>query len=347
MRTIILLPSYKPDDKLLNCLAELNDVGFEEFIIIDDGSGDEYKDVFKKAQKLYSSCVVIKHAINMGKGRALKTGFNYALTNYDDIIGVVSCDADGQHAAAAVKNAADAMEANPDKLILGTRNFLKAKNIPMLNFLGNTISILTFKLLCGLSFGDTQCGLRAYSKSIMEKMLKVAGERFEYENIMLLSLRKEKINYHQLPMEAIYIQENKTSHFNLRKDPLFIYLHLLSFAALPVTAGLLAYTATVICFLTLPICSLIRPAMFYAAGLLFGWLIMIIPIPENKNRGYTIIFPILHTLLFSALFFWLYYYQGITLHGAWWLCAIPAAPSAYAIYLNMRYGKKPKRTKQE
>jgi len=41
---------------------------------------------------------VVEHTINLGKGAALKTGIDYALRTFRSGLGVVTADADGQHA---------------------------------------------------------------------------------------------------------------------------------------------------------------------------------------------------------------------------------------------------------
>ncbi len=347
MCQIILLPSYKPDEKLFDCLDSLIKEGFEEFLIVDDGSGEEFSHIFDKAKSQHRGVRLIQHAVNLGKGRAMKTGFNYALNHYEGLTGVISCDSDGQHPSVSVRAVAEELEKHSDKVVLGTRRFLKGKNVPFANLFGNTFSIITFKLLTGLTFGDTQCGLRGFPTSIIRKILGVKGERFEYENMMLLDFRKDQIDYTEVPMDAIYIKNNETSHFNRYIDPFKIYFNLMSFALYSIIAGIIAYIAVIIFFATLPMCSFIKPALFYAAGLLVGWLVLMLPIPENKNKGYTILYPFLHTVICSALFYWLYNYQTFGLHGTFWLCAILAAPSAYAIYNYLKYGKKPKRIKRQ
>jgi len=40
---------------------------------------------------------LVHHAVNLGKGAALKTGMNYALVHFPNCCGVVTADADGQH----------------------------------------------------------------------------------------------------------------------------------------------------------------------------------------------------------------------------------------------------------
>ncbi len=346
MKELILIPSYKPDERLLEFIESLKKEGICDVVVIDDGSGEKYKEIYEKVKSEYPGCDIIYHAVNLGKGRALKSAFNHILNTYDNLLGVVACDADGQHPASSVKEALETMRSHPDKLILGTRKFFRGKNVPVANLIGNMITILAFKILTGLSFGDTQCGLRAFPKTIMEKLISTKGERFEYENIMLLDLRKNNIDYAEFPMQAVYLEEGEyTSHFNKLRDSFWIYVNILKFATLPIISGIAAYIFTIMFFAYLPMCSLLKTGLFYGAGLLVGWLTMLLPLPDDKGKWYTILYPIAHTALFSTVFYWLLNYTPISFHASWWLTAILAAPTAYAIYLKLRYGKKPKRVK--
>ena len=73
----ILIPAYKPDEKMVNLIKALHELGFHQIIVVNDGSGAKFDPVFAEAASL--DCLVLKHAINMGKGRAMKTGFNEAM----------------------------------------------------------------------------------------------------------------------------------------------------------------------------------------------------------------------------------------------------------------------------
>ena len=44
-RTIALIPAYEPDAKIKDLTKELNDRGFN-VVIVDDGSGPDYADLF-------------------------------------------------------------------------------------------------------------------------------------------------------------------------------------------------------------------------------------------------------------------------------------------------------------
>ena len=47
MKYIILIPSYKPNDKLIKLLKEIDNK--YEVILVDDGSGNNYDDIFINA----------------------------------------------------------------------------------------------------------------------------------------------------------------------------------------------------------------------------------------------------------------------------------------------------------
>lgn len=217
----IVIPSYEPDEKLCMLLGNLKNAGFEEIVVVDDGSqGSEYQNIFAKAQE--AGCIVLHHAVNQGKGRALKTAFNHCLFAYPDAIGCVTIDSDGQHTVKDMTACMEALVKAPDSLVLGSRNFNEA-GIPPRSVFGNKITSRVMKLLTGISISDTQTGLRAIPASFMKELLFEKGERFEFETNMLLSAKDSGRSIVEVPIETIYLEENKTSHFNPIKDSIKIY----------------------------------------------------------------------------------------------------------------------------
>ncbi|MGN1084011.1 MAG: glycosyltransferase family 2 protein, partial [Lachnospiraceae bacterium] len=195
-RIAVLIPSLSPDEKLTAAVREIRQAGFERIVIVNDGSTAEYDTYFCDAEAL--GATVIRHAVNLGKGRALKTGFNYILNEWKDCEGVITADSDGQHKAGDLLKCREALLKNKDALILGCRNF-KKENIPFRSRFGNVITAKVMKLLVGVSISDTQTGLRAFSAEQMKKYLTVNGERFEYEMNMLLYSKAENIAMKEVP----------------------------------------------------------------------------------------------------------------------------------------------------
>ena len=218
----IVIPAYEPDEKLIGLVDKLNEAGLSPIIVVDDGSDKEtYGSVFEEVRK--RGAVVLTHAVNMGKGRGLKTAFNYCLNEYPDICGVVTADSDGQHSATDIKRCKEALINDTESLILGVRDFNK-DGIPARSVFGNKATSRVMKLLTGISISDTQTGLRGISENFMKTLLTEKGERYEFETNMLLLAKERDINIKEVSIETIYLEDNKSSHFNPIKDSLKIYV---------------------------------------------------------------------------------------------------------------------------
>jgi len=341
MHPIILIPAYKPDEKLLKLIDELTESGYENILLVDDGSGEEYSGIFEQAET-HEQVEVIRHHVNLGKGRALKTGFNHIIGKYPGR-GAITCDADGQHTVPSINDINDAMSKHPGQIVLGARKFVGAGNIPVTNFLGNTITRIVFFLLTGLSFGDTQSGLRAFPPEAMKFLMKVRGERYEFENTMLLAIRENHMDFVESTIETVYIGQNQSSHFDKLRDSYRIYSSILSFAGLAFLAALAAHVLFVISINIVEMCSLYRPVSIYAASLILGWLILSSGI--KRGNSWVQFFSMLGAVaLCSALYYLSYRYVVPSLYWAWWLAAIAAAPLFWGMNLRFRYGKKPEKT---
>lgn len=215
MKYVILIPAYEPDDKLISLLKSIpKNV---DVVIVDDGSGDNYKDLFNSA-KAYAH--IISYKENMGKGYALKKGIKYINENYHNYV-IVTMDCDGQHHIDDAIRLCDYAKEHQDTLILGKRKW--DKETPLRSRIENTITRFVFKMHTGLKIYDTQTGLRAFTYKLTDYMLANNGNRYEYEMNVLLNLRQNKIKYHEISIKTIYINKNETSHFNAFKDSYLIY----------------------------------------------------------------------------------------------------------------------------
>ena len=221
MKTVIIIPSLDPDDKLIGYVGELIEAGQKNILLIDDGSSKERRKYFDEIRDRYG-VKILTHHINMGKGRALKDAFNYCLTEIPDCEGVITVDSDGQHSVKDVLRMAEDLEEHRDSLILGARNFRKS-NVPFKSEYGNRITRNIVKLLYGGNITDTQTGLRALSYDILPSFLTLEGERFEYETGMLIEALRQHIPIREVEIETIYIEENKGSHFRPLQDSWKIY----------------------------------------------------------------------------------------------------------------------------
>ena len=213
----ILIPAYKPDDKLNKLIDDLKAAGINNIVVVDDGGGEAVRPFFIKAEE--QGATVLVHEVNRGKGAALKTGLRHIAAVAPDCH-VVTADADGQHRPQDIAKLADAIPANPDALILGSRD---KKLMPPRSKTGNTLTCFVFWLTNGKWINDTQTGLRVLPPKALGRFADINGDRYEYEMNMLVIAVREKIAIKEIEIETIYIDDNASSHFNPIKDGMRIY----------------------------------------------------------------------------------------------------------------------------
>src|SRR5699024_4672151 len=109
----------------------------------------------------------------------------------------------------------------PDSLVLGTREF--HGEVPFRSQFGNRLTRNVMHLITGINVSDTQTGLRVIPRSFIEPLLKVKGERFEYETNMLLEAKKRQWDIYSQPIATTYIENNSSSHFRMIRDSIAIY----------------------------------------------------------------------------------------------------------------------------
>lgn len=220
MNVTILIPSYEPSEALLGYVDELAANGFGRIVIVDDGSGGSYRGIFDALQER-PVCTVLRHDKNRGKGVALKTGFAFIMERHRDSAGVVTADADGQHSVGDCVMLAKALMADGDAVHIGSRDFSLGK-IPFRSWIGNRWSSLSFAIVLGRWLPDTQTGLRAFPASRLPLLMSVAGERYEYEMGVLMTMVRRNVPVKTLSIRTIYENGNACSHFSPIRDTIRI-----------------------------------------------------------------------------------------------------------------------------
>src|ERR1700686_5477599 len=109
--SVIVIPAYKPGQGLVALARDLQSGSDCAVVVVDDGSGSTFSDLFKEVSRI-PGVTVIRNAVNLGKGAALKNGFNYALLAFSEIQSFVTADADGQHLPSDILAVANASAAD-------------------------------------------------------------------------------------------------------------------------------------------------------------------------------------------------------------------------------------------
>jgi glycosyltransferase involved in cell wall biosynthesis len=230
----MLIPAREPEMRLVALVQELVNAGFGAVIVLDDGSSLACAEVFDAVAQI--GCVHrLRHAVNLGKGRALKTGINYFLSELPGFTGLVTADADGQHTAADIVRVAAALAVANGRAVLGSRQFVQ--DVPLRSKFGNMLTRQIFRLATGAKLGDTQTGLRGFPRKLLPELLLLDGERYEYEMTVLVHICRKGRRPVEVPIETVYIDGNKSSHFDPVRDSMRIYFVLLRYFASSLVAS--------------------------------------------------------------------------------------------------------------
>ena len=239
MDIAVLIPAYNPDRRLLTFVQDLRASSrFTRIIVVDDGSSDDCRALLALLAGL-PDVTVLRHAVNLGKGAALKTGLNHFCCTIPDGGGVVTADADGQHLVADVLRVARQLQDAPNDLILGSRQF--AATVPLRSRLGNIATKYVFWGLVGKKLEDTQSGLRGIPRELARQLLRLKNSGYEFELDMLIHCKRSGVPIQSCPIQTVYLDDNRSSHFNPIVDSLKIYAVFLRFMAASLATAAVDY----------------------------------------------------------------------------------------------------------
>jgi len=187
-----------------------------EVLVVDDGSTDDGIRVLSGL-----NIITIRHPENRGKGAAILTAAGEARRL--GMTHMITLDADGQHDPADVVLLIDAIQTNPEAIIVGNRRF-SGSGAPRSSRFGKHFSNFWFRVQTGLKVKDTQCGFRAYPIVVFEA-LALREKHYSFEVEVLVKAAWAGLPIKDVDVSVHYpIKKNRISHFRPFLDNLRISL---------------------------------------------------------------------------------------------------------------------------
>ena len=183
-----------------------------EVVVIDDGSRDGTGDVARAC-----GVTVLTHAVNLGKGRALKAAFDHLFARGCDA--VVTIDADGQHPPEEMPKLLAPWRDGAD-LVLGTRDHLYAA-MGRVRRASNGTSSWLISHVAGAELPDCQTGYRLYTRHLIETV-GFPEPRFEAESAVLVRAVRAGFRVVGVPVRLDKADGRATSHYRPIVDSLRI-----------------------------------------------------------------------------------------------------------------------------
>jgi glycosyltransferase involved in cell wall biosynthesis len=207
-KVCVIIPTYNNHKTLKRVLDSVLQYT-SNVIVVNDGSTDSTAQILET----YSDLVQIHHSKNIGKGKALRNGFKKALDlNYNYVITI---DSDGQHFASDIPIFIEALESNPDALLIGSRNMTQ-ENVPKKSSFGNKFSNFWFWFETGNKLEDTQSGFRLYPLQKIPN--RYFTNKFEFEIEVIVRSAWKNVPVKNIPVQVLYDPDERVSHFRPFKD---------------------------------------------------------------------------------------------------------------------------------
>lgn len=208
----ILIPAYNPTDSLVELFILLKkQLPMVPIVIVNDGSSSNQ--IFQKLKtNLLPPNIVINNPKNLGKGESLKVGFSYILQNFRDCKGVITADCDLQHVPDDIIRLVKEFCNDEQVLYLGSR-FSDYSRVPLRSKIGNMFATKLIEVFYKTSISDTQTGLRALPIGFVKSLLSIKLSDFSFEMEMLIMALKNKLKIKEIPIQTVYISDNKSSNF--------------------------------------------------------------------------------------------------------------------------------------
>jgi glycosyltransferase involved in cell wall biosynthesis len=197
---LVIIPAYNEGSRIEPVIAAA--LEHLPVVVIDDGSSDNTPQVAGQA-----GAHVVHQQPNQGKGAALKAGFNYAIQQ--DYRAVITLDADGQHDPAEIPKFVEAFQNGHTDLVIGARDF---REIPPVRRLANWLGKRSLSWAMGETILDNQSGYRLIGRRLMQDMLAIQQEGFEFEVEMIVACVQRGYDLEWVKIRTIYGGES--SHIN-------------------------------------------------------------------------------------------------------------------------------------
>lgn len=182
-------------------------------VVVDDGSTDA------KLGELLAGLdvVVLRHAVNRGKGAALLTASRFIEAQGGRFM--VTIDADGQHFPADIAAFLPLLDENDPAIVIGCRDFNTA-NVPKSSRFGRAFANFWLLVETGEVVGDCQSGFRAYPVRYLNR-LPFKGTRYDFEAEVLARAAWAGLALRCVPIAVHYPKpEERVSSFRPLLDNL-------------------------------------------------------------------------------------------------------------------------------
>lgn len=197
MKVCCVIPAYQ-ESRAIDRVITITRKYCAHVVVVDDGSTDNTGKIAEA-----NGATVLRHPTNLGKGAALRTGFNYAIKKQYDV--VITLDGDLQHNPHSIPRFLDKVKQGYD-IIVGSRYKTQSEDMPFARKLSNLITTTVLRVIFKVPVTDSQSGYRAFKKRVLET-IPVRDNGFAAETEILIDAQRAGFLISEVPIATSYGEE--------------------------------------------------------------------------------------------------------------------------------------------
>ena len=176
-------------------------------VVVDDGSTDS---TFRAVAGL--DVTVLRNEENCGKAGSLSRGFEHALAH--GAIGVITLDADGQHAPEEIPSFVQQSLDDPNAFLVGARR-RDQRRASFWRYVANRIADFWIGWAAGQPIEDSQSGFRLYPAQLLRGVTLNHDQKhgFVFESEILIEAAKRGVACRSVPVSVMPRSGPRPSHF--------------------------------------------------------------------------------------------------------------------------------------
>jgi glycosyltransferase involved in cell wall biosynthesis len=193
-RVSVVIPVYNEQQWVRELVRRVQEVPIpKEIILVDDCSTDGTRGILRELEE--EGCKVIFQPINMGKGAALRTGFQHAT---GDVI--IVQDADLEYDPSDYGVLIQPIATGLADVVYGSR-FLSGPHRVLFfwHSLGNRILTLLSNMFTDLNLTDMETGYKAFRRELFSKIT-IEENRFGFEPEITAKIAKLRCRIYEVPI---------------------------------------------------------------------------------------------------------------------------------------------------
>lgn len=194
VRISVVIPVYNEAGTIGEVIRRVLDCGYEtELIVVDDGSSDGTREFLQKLEETRVQCFY--HAVNRGKGAALRMGFAAARNPY-----VIVQDADLEYDPCDYGTLLAPLLDGRADMVYGSR-FLAGPHRVLFfwHYLANRMVTLLSNMVSDLNLSDMETGMKAFRRDKLAT-LKLSANRFTFEPEITAKAARARWRIYEVPI---------------------------------------------------------------------------------------------------------------------------------------------------